>query len=178
MRQSALLGIALVALLTGCSGPIATRIETALPAAPASGSSYILSLAEGKVGAIEADAVRLLESRLSGHGFTRTIDPEAAQYAVALSVAERPADMTYTTGGAPLAVAKSRKLMQSCNDRDLRVAVVITRVADAALAYRGSAAEYHCKAKMADVMPGLMDAALQGMSGKTGSWIEKRHGVD
>ncbi len=179
MRQAAMIkAAALLALMTGCSGPIETRIETALPAAPARGATYVLSAAEGKTGTVEEQARRLLETRLSAHGLTRIEDPEAALYAVALSISERPADMTYTTGDRAPVMAKRNKPFQSCNDRDLSVAVTMTRVADAAPAYRGTAAEYHCKAKLAEVMPSLLDAALKGLGGQTGSWIEKRSGTD
>lgn len=171
--------LAASALVTACAGPIETRIDSALTAAPAKGASYILSAPEGPLGSVENEAARLLETRLAEHGLSRTTDAETATHAVALSVSDRPADMTYRTGDNALTTVKPKKPFQNCQDRDFRVAVVITRIADASDTYRGSAAEYHCKAKMLAVMPSLLDAALSGLSGDvSGARIVKRKGLE
>lgn len=171
--------VAVSAMLTACAGPIETRIDSALVAPPAKDATYILSAPEGAMGSVESEASRLLETRLGEQGFTRTTDAEAAQYTVSLTVADRPAAMTYRAGDAALADVKPKKPFQNCEDRDFRVAIIITRVADASASYRGSAAEYHCKAKIAEVMPNLLDAALSGLNGRSsGPRIVKRSGLE
>ena len=167
-----------MSLLGACSGPIETRIDTAIPAAPAKGSTYLLSAPEGAAAPAQNDAVALLETRLTAQGLTRTADAEAAQYVVSLGVADRPADVGYSAGGAELATPKKKRALQSCADREYRITVAIQNVADGAQSYRGSASEYHCKAKFADVMPLLLDAALSGFNGQTGARVEKRSGLD
>lgn len=174
---------AAVLALSACAGPIETRINTAVQEPPARGASYYLSVPEGPVGPMNAEAAKLLEARLASLGLSRIDDPEKAQYAAALTVADRPADMSYAAADIALATAKKRRALQSCKDREVHVAFVLTRIADASSAYRGSAAEYHCKAQTAEVMPLLLDKALSGFSGEgfpglVGARVEQRQGVE
>lgn len=167
-----------IAGLTACSGPIETRIDTAMPVAPASGSTYFLSVPEGDAAPIQSRAAALLEPRLTAVGLTRTSDPEAAKYVVSLGVADRSADFGYQSGGQVIAMPKKKRALQSCVDREYRVTVAIMQVSDGAESYRGSAAEYHCKASLDDILPTLVDAALSGFTGQTGPRVELRQGVD
>ena len=164
--------------LAACSGPIQTRIDTAILHAPERGATYILAMPEGPPAPLAVEAARLLEGRLSALGLTRTDDAEAAHYAASLSVSDRPADMSYAVDGAPLATSKKRRALQSCKDREIGIKLVLMRVKDAAVAYRGMAEEYHCKAKAVDVMPLLLDSALSGFSGQNGQRIVERQGVE
>lgn len=170
--------LAVMGLMTACSGPVETRISTAMPAAPEKGGTYFLSVPEGAAAPEQEAAITLLEQRLTAQGLTRTLDSESAQYVVSLGVADRLADVGYTSGNATLAIPKQKRALQSCADREYRITLVIQKVADGTDAYQGSASEYHCKAKFVDAMPLLLDAALSGFNGQTGARIEKRSGLD
>lgn len=169
--------------LAACSGPIETRIDTAIPHAPVRGATYFLGVPEGPPAPLAVEAVRLLENKLAALGLTRTDDPETAHYAAALSVSDRPAIISYAVDGGPLVKAKKRKPFQRCQDREIGIKLVLTRVKDAEIAYKGAAEEYHCKAKALDVMPILLDLALSGFSGDgaqglSGPRVQVRQGVE
>ena len=170
--------LAAVGLMTACSGPVETHISTAMPRAPEKGGIYFLSTPEGVAAPVQEAAIVLLEQRLTTQGLIRTMDSESAQYVVSLGVADRLADVGYTSGDATLAAPKQKRALQSCADREYRITFAIQKVADGTDAYHGSASEYHCKARFTDVMPLLLDAALSGFNGQTGTRVEKRSGLD
>ena len=175
--KSALVAASFMAL-AACSRPIETRIDTMMPHPPERGTTYFLGVPEGPPAPLAGEAARLLEERLGALGLTRSDDPETAIYAAALSVSDRPADMTYAVDGAPLATAKKHRLLQNCKDREIGIKLVLTRVKDAEIAYKGAAFEYHCKAQAVQLLPILLDAALSGFSGPTGQHASLRSGVE
>lgn len=81
-------------------------------------------------------------------------------------------------GPGSLSPAKRKKPLQSCEDREYRVGVTLTRVADGALAYQGSAAEHHCNMPLAEALPGLVDAALADFGNPRGAYSVMREGRD
>lgn len=170
--------LAAMGLMTACAGPIETRIDTAIPAAPDKGATYFLSAPEGAAAPAQEAAIALLEPRLAAQGLTRTMDAEVTQYVVSLGVADRPVDVSFMVDGAAVGTPKKKYWFQRCADREYRITVAIQKVADGSRSYQGSASEYHCKAKFDDVMPSLLDAALSGLNGKTGARIEKRSGLN
>ncbi len=161
--------------LSACAGPIETRVTSNGPGA--SGAAILHETLP--TGAMQAKAREQVMARLQAKGFNQS-DSGGVQLQVAFS--ERDAAISVKAGKdgavAEIAGAKRRKPLQSCADRELRLVVTLTRIADGAELYRGHAAEYHCKATAADVLPELIDAALRDVAAPKGSYVIKRAGLD
>jgi hypothetical protein len=159
-------------LLASCSGPIETRISSTGPgvATPTSILGEKLEAA-----APNAAARDMVAAKLAERGFTLG-DAGALQLHVAVS--ERDAAIAVATEKNEISKAKRRKPLQSCADKEYRLAVALTRISDGALVYRGSAAEYHCKATLAQAMPALADSALTDLAAPKGDHVVTRTGVE
>ncbi len=159
-------------LLASCSGPIATRISSTGPGVPAPTSI----LAEKVDAASVSMAAReMVAAKLSERGFTLG-DPAALQLHVAVS--ERDAAIAVSLDNNELSKAKTGKPLQSCADKEYRLAVALTRISDGALLYRGSAAEYHCRATLVQVMSALADSALADLAAPRGDYVVTRDGFE
>lgn len=150
-----------IALLTGCGGPVETRSETHSIAALPAQKIYALPEKPAQSNGAYKGAQELVVDGLAERGFSVS---DTAPLLLQIALAERPADMSMMLGEnesqRAIATAKLQKPLQSCNDREHRLTLTILDVASGAIAYRGTAAEYHCKGVIADSLPHLVEAAL------------------
>lgn len=175
------LALCAAALLSGCSGPIETRILSAGEAAPlGAGQNFRFAAAPDPLPEMQLVAQNLLTERLRERGLR---PGEPAQLVVTVAVADRPAAIAMVqadpnSGAQTLAPAKTRKPLQNCDDREHRVQVTIESVASGALHYRGAASEYHCRARLSETLPLLIDAALADLGAPKGEWRQTRTGLE
>ena len=163
MKSGFFSSMALIALLAACSGPIETRVHNAGSGVAPVGS-YRVVQAPGDASDVQQMALAETIKALAAMGWTQS---DKGQHLLSVAVAERPAQLglAVKTGAEPqsLAVPKPVRLMQSCKDREYRVTVALVDGASGAMAYRGSAAEYHCREQLANVLPLMVDMAVQDM---------------
>lgn len=116
---------------------------------------------------------------LEKHGYGQS---ETGGLQLHVAFAERDAAIGVKTKSGDavrdIAAAKRKKPLQSCADREMRLTITLTRIADGAELYRGSAAEYHCKAQAPDVVPVLVNAALGDLARPKGAYSIKRQGLE
>ena len=162
-------------LIAGCSQTVETRITSkGQPALVADA----FSLSENKSQTSELlFAQKLVSDALVSRGYSTA---ENGALHLEVSLAERPAALALGTAAGPasLAVAKRKKPLQSCKDREYRIGVALTQISDGALLYQSSAAEYHCNQTLAGALPELVKAALADMGNPRGSYAVKRTGRD
>jgi hypothetical protein len=117
----------------------------------------------------------MVVAKLEEKGFT--LD-DAGVLQLHVAVSERDAAIALSSEKGAIAKAKRRRPLQSCADKEYRLAVALTRISDGALVYRGSAAEYHCKVKLAQAMPALVDRVLADLAAPKGDYALTRSGVE
>jgi hypothetical protein len=151
-------------LLTGCAGPIETRISSdgSTSISPAQFSVEKTSNIAG------ATAQDLVIKALSQKGF-QLADP--AMHSLHVSVSDRPSHLAINAGEKTLSPATDKKL---CAAREFRLGITLTRIADGAVTYQAHAAEYHCKQTLSQVLPYLVDAVVNDLGSPRGSYIVKR----
>ena len=162
--------------LSACAGPIETRVVSCGAGVPEAASI----LAEAPPNSeVAASAHKLVTGRLAERGFGQS---PAGALQLHIAFAERDAAIAVRTRSgdqwADVSAAKPKKPLQSCADREMRLTVTLTRIADGTELYRGSAAEYHCKAQAANVLPSLVDAALADLAGPKGAYRTMRQGLE
>lgn len=162
-------------LLAGCSQTVETRIMSKGQPASIAGTfslSETTSLSPGLL-----SARKLVSEALLSRGYTIA---ENGAFHLEVSLAERPAELSLGSAAGPtsIAVAKRKKPLQSCQDREYRIGVALTRVTDGALLFQSSAAEYHCNQPIADSLPELVKAALADLGNPRGTYTVKRAGRD
>ena len=168
--------VPLVAILsTGCSQVVETRISS-IGQPVLSAASFSLSQNMTRTPEL-LSAQKLVADSLVARGYTLA-DNGALHLEVTL--AERTAALALgtATGPSSLAQAKRNKPLQNCEDREYRIGIAFTRVADGSLVYKGSAAEYHCNLPLADAIPELVKAALADLGNPRGSYAANRTGRD
>lgn len=167
--------IALTLLATGCGQAIDTRV-TSLGTPWATPAAFMISTTDETPAEVRR-AYPIVAKRMAAKGYHLTKD---APLHVQVTVDARNAALALgnTEGVSALSSAKSRKPFQSCEDREYRVGVTLTRVADGVELFRGRAAEYHCKMPLGDALPALVNAALADLGGPRGTYIVTRKGVD
>ena len=169
--------LAAMVSISACTGPIETRVSSSGVAL--SGGHTILDEQHASPSDILLQARALTLSNLADRGFTLT--PTGGQK-LAVTVSERPANLLISAGAEQhkvvLTSPKPKKPLQSCADTEFSLVVRLTNVADGADLYQGRAAEFHCKAALADVLPFLVDAALADLGSPKGEHIIKRRGLD
>jgi hypothetical protein len=153
--------LALILPLAACIGPIETRID-----------SKGLSPVEPAAFQMDADAlpaaVPMVKAALEAKGFR--VETGAALN-VQVTLSDRPAELALKEGAAVLSPAAGK---QRCADREYRVGVTLTRIADGVAVYRGIAAEFHCKQTVEQVLPLLVSAALADLGSPKGIYAIKR----
>jgi hypothetical protein len=172
-----LLSVSLCVLgLSACAGPIETRI---LSSGEGSGTPQTILREDLPQSAIAAQARQLAAQQLEERGYGQS---DAGVLQLHVAFAERDASIAVRTKSSDavrdIAAAKPKKPLQSCKDREMRLSVTLTRIADGAVLYRGSAAEFHCNAGAANVMPSLVDAALRDLDQPKGAYSVKRQGLE
>ncbi|MEW4467471.1 hypothetical protein AB1K62_06545 [Parasphingorhabdus sp. JC815] len=164
MRCFAVLMIPIVAAVSGCVGPIETRIQTqAGPALPTKKIYSFTARPEQNSPAYQT-ARKIVAGVLESKNFVATED---APIRVHIALANRPASIAMTTGENDklnvIAEKKKRKLLQSCDDREHRLTITMVNILDGSAYYSGTAAEYHCKGSLEQSLPHLVDAALSDL---------------
>lgn len=160
IRSLSLIYIAALGL-SGCAGPIQTRVKNhmaiALPDQP--GFAFPKSI-DGE-NPTQQLAKKLIAAALIEKGFRPNDNPRLL---VETALAERPADIAIAAGETDqrnqVATAKTRELLQSCKDKEHRLTIGIFDITDGTQVYSGSAAEYHCKGTLQQSLPHLVDGAL------------------
>lgn len=161
--------VAVVALLAGCASPVVTRMEAASPVAIAAPASFALAEVPDDIAAEHAQARDMVIAGLRQRGWR---DAEAADYLLAVSLADRPAMAVLHAGDDAgravkvIAPAASRVNNRGCARRDHRLAITLTERTSGVVAFSGSAAEFHCKAALSDSLPYLVSGALAGLDAK------------
>ncbi len=151
-------------MLAACAGPIETRISSSGEAAVSPQKIRLAPLPAESSGII-LEARKLAAAALEERGFA--LDEDAA-LAVNVAVSDRPAKLAVKNGDSIVAPTKRKKLLQNCEDREYTAMLMLTRVADGEQLYVGEAAEYHCKAALAKVLPSLIDALVSDIDGPRG----------
>lgn len=162
--------------LSACGGMIETRIVSSGAGITAPGA---ILREEAPQPAIAAQARLLAAQQLEQRGYTQS---ETGALHLHVAFAERDAAIAVRTKSGDavrdIAAAKRKKPLQNCADREMRLTITLTRIADGAELYRGSAAEYHCKAQASDVVPVLISAALDDLRQPKGAYSVRRQGLE
>ena len=162
--------------LSGCSGPIETRILSA-----GQGIDGGISLVQTPPASppLNAKAHELALAGLQKHVGLSAGEPS---HQLTVTLSERPAALALHAGEKQavrvVAAAKRRKPLQNCDDREFRLTILIMRISDGAVGYRGEASEYHCKASIEESLPHLVDAALADLRSPKGPHSLMRRGRD
>jgi hypothetical protein len=164
--------MALVLIVSACSSGVETRIASGGVTSPQT-EPYMVSALPNSSAALQA-GYALVGEGLAAKGFVTAAE---APLHLEVTVDERDASLALGSGAGPqsLAAPKRKKPLQSCADREFRLGITLTRVADGVEIYRGRAAEYHCKMSVTDALPALVDAALADFGQPRGSYIVKRN---
>lgn len=161
MIRSAFLLAMSVAVLSGCSGPIETRVTTHSAAALPQPDQYSFGAASEQSNEHYKEARNLVDSALKRKGLRMADD---APMLVDIALAERPASISISVGEendtAIVAAQKEKKPLQSCDDKEHRLTVSIVERATGQELYSGTAAEYHCKGAISDSLPHLVRGAM------------------
>jgi hypothetical protein len=165
-----------VLLLGGCAGPIETRIASSGPGLVQPQSIMREEVAPTGTSLAARNAVLAM---LANRGFAEA-DTAELQLQVAMSERDAAVAVSTTVSGRKrdIAAAKKRKPLQSCADREIRLSVVLTRISDGALLYRGDAAEYHCRGQLADLIEPLAESALADLNKPRGAYTATRTGIE
>ncbi len=162
-------------LTVGCSQTVETRISSAGQPSAVTGS---FTFSDTEAPTSESRYARnLVSDALLERGFKAD---ESGSLHLEVTLAVRPASLALGTATGPgsLSPAKRQKPLQSCEDREYRVGVTLTLIANGALAYQSSAAEYHCNMPLSEALPGLVDAALADLGNPRGEYKIQRAGRD
>lgn len=167
------LGISL--LVSACSSGVETRVQTAGVSLPA-GQTYMVAAIEYESPDLKI-AQGLVESALTSRGFVRA---DTAPLHLQVTVDSRDASLALgsTTGQQSLSPAKLRKPLQNCADKEFRVGITLTRVADGSEIYRSRVSEYHCKLALADALPIMINTALADLGKPRGRYSVLRSGIE
>jgi PBP1b-binding outer membrane lipoprotein LpoB len=167
-------------LMSGCSGPIATRIASEGRVPAQQEARFMLLNAPGESSSIEQRAQTMIISGLNARGWNQ--DNDNANYALSISLSERPATIGITakstdnTQSKVISAPKKNKPLQSCDDVEQRLNIALVRLSDGARVFRGNAAEYHCKAGLEETLPYLVNAALSGLDNPGTNKVQEREG--
>ncbi len=153
-----------VLLLVACAGPIETRINSTGSSSAAPTSFSVDPDVTGPAAGVQAKVIEYL----GGHNF-RLADNGALKLHV--TVSDRPAELALQSDSKELAATGTKA---KCAEREYRVGIVLTRIADGSDFYRASAAEFHCKLTMDEVLPVLIRAALADLGAPRGGYTITR----
>ena len=173
--QRTLFALGIPILLSACSSGVETRVVSA-GITPLAGQTYTIPAAE-YVSADLKTAQGLVQSALTSRGY-RFADTAPVHLQVTLDSRDAALALGSTSGPQSLSPAKRRKPLQSCADKEFRVGITLTRVADGSELYRSRVAEYHCKMPLTDALPDLVNAALADLGQPRGRYSIYRSGVE
>ena len=169
-------GVVLIAAAligAGCSSNVETRVTSNGLQSPEAEAYMISTVAETSPEL--RTAYKLVAAAMAQKGFP--LVKEAALH-LEITLDARPAALALggNDGAGSLSPAKKKKPLQSCEDREYRLGVTLTKVSDGTEIYRGRAAEYHCKVPVAEALPTLVGAALADFGSPRGSYATLRKG--
>jgi hypothetical protein len=125
--------------VSGCAGPIQTRVQTHQLIAAPEQKNFALSAIDVVANSDLARARDMVEKSLSERGYQLSAD---ASILVHVALSDRPADIAINAGDQAIS------LFDQLRGTKL---------------YSGSAAEYHCKGTIAQSLPFLVNSALSGL---------------
>lgn len=150
--------------LAACTGPIETRVDSSGLAASQPAIFVVDPDATGLVAGAQAKVAMALIER----GYRA--EPAGALN-LQVTISDRPASLALQSGARTLSPSVGKK---RCAKREYRLGLTLTRIADGAEIYRSSAAEFHCKLPIEDVLGNLASAALADLGAPRGSYTLKR----
>jgi hypothetical protein len=161
------------ALAAGCSSTIETRVSSSGVPSPATEAYMISTVAEAPPEL--RSAYKLVATAMAQKGFVLA---KEAPLHLEITLDARPAALSLGGKDGPdsLSPAKRKKPLQSCEDREYRLGLTLSKVGDGSEVYRGRAAEYHCKVAVADALPTLVNAAMADFGTPRGSYVLTRKG--
>ena len=173
-----LFATAILLCLSACSGPIETRVSSAGDTSIGALSYQLPENADQKNPDLTV-AKRLLVGALAERNIRRT---NSAPLLLQITLSQRAADLGLKKGdGAKakiIAAPKEKKAFQSCKDKEYRLAIRFSKISDGAMVYAGDAAEYHCKASVADALPAMVKVIVADMDGPRGDKVLTRRGEE
>jgi hypothetical protein len=174
MRCSPLVGAAAVLFLTGCAGPIETRV-TSIGEPSIAAARYLVT---GDEPVLQGELL-LARNLVTDALLKREIAASPlGELNLEVTISSRLASLGLKQAESTVSQAKSIKLLQNCIDREYRLGITLTRIADGKQLYRGTAAQYHCHATLADTVPKLVDAAIADLGAPKGSYTIKNKGQE
>lgn len=170
-------------IVSGCAGPIETRIRTHQVIVTPEQQKFTLSPLETVANRDLDRAREMVAQSLSERGYHSASD---ASILVHVALSDRPADIAVNAGenaaDQVLAAAKKHKSFQSCRDHEHRLTISLFDQRERSMIYSGHAAEYHCKGTIAQSLPFLVDSALSGLDRSPGngprSTTRTRQGIE
>lgn len=167
--------LSIALLVSACSSGVETRIDSAGMSA-LNVQSFSGSAAEDAQADLK-QAYTLARDALVARGFTPAQD---GGLLLQVTLDSRDASLALGTsaGQANLSAAKRRKPLQSCEDKEFRLGLTVTRISDGTEIYRSRVAEYHCKMPLADALPFMVKTALADLGKPRGSYLVRRNAVE
>jgi len=165
-------------LLAGCSGPIATRVNSVTNAAAATEAQlYHFVDTQDQNNALYQEAKGLVKLALAERGLK---EESKSSLIATLTLSSRPASVALSSGQADkkkiIANSKSQQLFQNCDDQEHRLGILLLDGKSGDTVYQGSAAEYHCKAGLSESLPFLIKGALKDWGKEGGTSKRYRFG--
>jgi hypothetical protein len=160
---------------TACSADIETCISNSGMNTPQHEQYMISTFAEASPDL--RTAYSLVARNIAQKGF---VIAKSAPLHLEITLDARDAALALGSAAGPdsLSPAKRKKPLQSCQDKEYRLGITLTRVADGSEVYKSRASEYHCKMPVADALPVLVSAALADFGNPRGSYSVKRTAKD
>ncbi len=174
MRCWPLVGAAAVLFLTGCAGPIETRV-TSMGEPSIAAARYLVTGDEP----VPQGELLLARNLVTDALLKREIAASPlGELHLEVTVSSRLASLGLKQSGGALSQAKPMKPLQNCVDQEYRLGITLTRIADGKQLYRGTAAQYHCHMPLSEAVPKLVDAAIADLGAPKGSYSIKNNGED
>lgn len=151
-------------MVSGCAGPIETRVQTHQVIEAPEQKRFTVSPKDAVVNEDLALARNLVAKALIEKGYQSSPD---ASILVHVALSDRPADIAVDAGDKSakqsITPAKHQKRFQSCKDQEHRLTISLFDQARGTKLYAGNAAEYHCNGTIEQSLPFLIDSALSGL---------------
>jgi hypothetical protein len=167
-----------LAMLSACTPSVITRVDskgTVGNPAVAPGNFIVIRPAKTTPSAEWNAAQDAVIATLSAKGFAAS-DP--ATYTVEITLSSRPANLALAVesekGAEIVAPSNGKRSSKVCVNNDYRLTIGISRIADGALIYQGSAAETHCKEALLAITPVLVRSAMADFGAPKGSYSVQR----
>jgi hypothetical protein len=162
--------LAITLLLTACSKSVETRVSSA-GMRDFQASNFQVTVPDPSASPQLQLAYRLVIEKLAEKGM-KPRDDGALQLEVGISA--RPANIGIKQPGKTIATPGKAKVSRQCSNQEYRISIALTRIADGAEQFRGSASETHCKQGLSEILPFLTDKATADLGSPRGDYVLKR----